>query len=87
MVIDPGGGTIDIGTYITPNNEPLRVEELCESECESGKSQSQSLTLGLVQGGEFVTGPRGISREMIQERFETPFPEPHIPKAEFRFQG
>ena len=71
LIIDAGGGTIDISTYAILNNRPLQVEELCEPECGSDESQSQilclkALILGLVQGGEFVTVR---AREMIQGEF------------------
>ena len=39
LIIDAGGGTIDISTYAVLNNRPLRVEELYESKCESDLSQ------------------------------------------------
>ena len=35
LIIDAGGGTIDISTYTVLNNTPLQVEELYEPECES----------------------------------------------------
>jgi hypothetical protein len=38
LIIDAGGGTIDISTYAVLNNRPLRVEELYESKCESDQS-------------------------------------------------
>jgi len=38
LVIDAGGGTIDISTYTVLSNGPLQVEELYEPECESGPS-------------------------------------------------
>ena len=34
MIIDVGGGTIDISTYKVLSHEPLQVEELYESQCE-----------------------------------------------------
>jgi len=34
LIIDAGGGTIDISTYTVLNNEPLQVEELYEPRCE-----------------------------------------------------
>ncbi|KAF9783759.1 hypothetical protein BJ322DRAFT_1109608 [Thelephora terrestris] len=42
LIIDAGGGTIDISTYKVLDNTPLQVEELYESKC-------------LYQGGEIVT--------------------------------
>ena len=71
LIIDAGGGTIDISTYVVLNNRPLQVEELCKPECKSDQSQpqvfcSKALVLGLVQGGEFVTAR---AREMIQGEF------------------
>jgi hypothetical protein len=39
LIIDAGGGTIDISTYTVLNNGPLQVEELYEPKCESGESQ------------------------------------------------
>ena len=38
LIIDAGGGTIDISTYTVLNNRPLRVEELYEPECKSDRS-------------------------------------------------
>ena len=38
LIIDAGGGTIDISTYTVLSNGPLRVEELYEPKCESGPS-------------------------------------------------
>jgi len=35
LIIDAGGGTIDISTYKVVSNGPLQVEELCEPKCES----------------------------------------------------
>ena len=35
LIIDAGGGTIDISTYKIIGIEPLQVEELYESQCES----------------------------------------------------
>lgn len=60
MIIDAGGGTIDISTYEVVNDKPLQVEELYEPECESNASQCRlpqltRFVLGLLQGGEFVT--------------------------------
>ena len=34
LIIDAGGGTIDISTYKVLSDSPLRVEELYESKCE-----------------------------------------------------
>ena len=34
LIIDAGGGTIDISTYTVLNNRPLQVEELYEPKCE-----------------------------------------------------
>jgi len=34
LIIDAGGGTIDISTYKILNNGPLQVEELYEPKCE-----------------------------------------------------
>ena len=42
LVIDAGGGTIDVSTYMILGNWPLRVEELNESECEWNESQCQT---------------------------------------------
>jgi len=38
LIIDAGGGTIDISTYKVLGNRPLRVEELYEPQCESDSS-------------------------------------------------
>ena len=40
LVIDAGGGTIDISTYKVLSNEPLQVEELYEPQCESDLSMA-----------------------------------------------
>ena len=71
LIIDAGGGTIDISTYKVLNDEPLQVEELYEPECEFGRLQWQIfrlrvLILGLLQGGEFVTAR---ARAMVQSAF------------------
>ena len=60
LIIDAGGGTIDISTYTVLNSRPLQVEELYEPKCEPGQSSWQifvvdSIRLGLVEGGELVT--------------------------------
>ena len=34
LIIDAGGGTIDISTYKVLSDNPLQVEELYESQCE-----------------------------------------------------
>jgi len=41
LIIDAGGGTIDISTYTVLNARPLQVEELYEPECELYESQYQ----------------------------------------------
>ena len=60
MIIDAGGGTIDISTYKVLSNGPLQVEELYEPKCESDLLQwyvslSKRTISGFVQGGELVT--------------------------------
>ena len=60
MIVDAGGGTIDISTYEVIDNWPLEVEELYESKCELGQQSWQNFhwtafVPGLVQGGELVT--------------------------------
>ena len=71
MIIDAGGGTIDISTYKVLSTEPLQVEELYEPECELDELRYQipylrTLFVGLLQGGEFVTAR---AREMVQGAF------------------
>ena len=39
LIINAGGGTIDISTYKVINTGPLRVEELYEPKCESDSSR------------------------------------------------
>ena len=34
LVVDAGGGTIDISSYVVTNNAPLQVEELFRPECQ-----------------------------------------------------
>ena len=60
LIIDAGGGTIDISTYKVLSNGPLQVEELYEPKCESDLlqwhvSSSKRTISGFVQGGELVT--------------------------------
>jgi len=60
LIIDAGGGTVDISTYVVISNGPLHVEELYEPTCESAPSRYQVFRsipsiLGLIQGGELVT--------------------------------
>ena len=38
LIIDAGGGTIDISIYKVLNDDPLQVEELYEPKCESDQS-------------------------------------------------
>ena len=38
LIIDAGGGTIDVSTYTVLSNGPLRVEELYEPKCKSDPS-------------------------------------------------
>ena len=45
LIIDAGGGTIDISTYTVLNTGPLQVEELYQSECESDGLHSQMFSL------------------------------------------
>jgi len=61
LIIDAGGGTIDISTYKVLNNWPLQVEELYEPKC-------------LVQGGELVTARATalIKEKLRGSRFDTP---------------
>lgn len=54
LIIDAGGGTIDISTYTVVNDAPLQVEESCEPDC-------------ILQGGEFVTAR---ARAMVQEKWK-----------------
>jgi hypothetical protein len=42
LIIDAGGGTIDISTYTVLNNRPLQVEELYEPQCELDRSRWQT---------------------------------------------
>ena len=44
LIIDAGGGTVDISTYTILNSEPLQVEELYEPKCESQSDRSRSRT-------------------------------------------
>ncbi|KAF9648388.1 hypothetical protein BDM02DRAFT_3187151 [Thelephora ganbajun] len=61
LIIDAGGGTIDISTYEVLNDEPLQIEELYEPKC-------------LVQGAELVTiRATTMVQEMLSgSRFNTP---------------
>jgi len=71
LIIDAGGGTIDISTYTVLSIGPLQVEELYEPECELDELRcrifhSRALILGLLQGGEFVTAR---ARAMVEGAF------------------
>ncbi|KAF9650929.1 hypothetical protein BDM02DRAFT_3213948 [Thelephora ganbajun] len=61
LIIDAGGGTIDISTYKVLNNGPLQVEELYEPKC-------------LVQGAELVTirATKKVQEMLSGSRFNTP---------------
>jgi len=41
LIVDAGGGTIDISSYKILSNGPLQVEELYETKCESDLLQPQ----------------------------------------------
>ena len=41
LIIDAGGGTIDISAYTVLNGNPLQVEELYEPKCESESDRPQ----------------------------------------------
>ena len=82
MIIDAGGGTIDISTYKVLSIGPLRTEELYEPECESDPSQSQVSRLiafipGLIQGGDLVTARatdtvKGVLRYFVHKQIAQP---------------
>lgn len=67
IVIDAGGGTIDISGYTVENQNPLRVEEIFASECMSvtlfdssaSNSMAQVAYLGLLPSQK---GPTNSSR-------------------------
>jgi len=61
LVIDAGGGTIDISSYTVLDNAPLQAEELFQPKC-------------LLHGGEFVTArARAIVKEKLgHSKFNTP---------------
>ena len=40
LVVDAGGGTIDISSYLVTDNDPLQVEELFPSKCQSHRIQT-----------------------------------------------
>ena len=55
LIIDAGGGTIDITTYKVLSRIPLSIEELCEPKCELHPSQLQVFPF---DGIRFRLGPR-----------------------------
>ena len=61
LIVDAGGGTIDISSYVVTSDRPLQVEELFRPECQPIRSLLGTrllrylLLTGLLQGGEFVT--------------------------------
>ena len=48
LIIDAGGGTIDISTYTVLGSGPLQVEELYEPQCESDLPQCQVFPFNTV---------------------------------------
>ena len=58
MVIDAGGGTIDISSYTVNSASPLEVEEFCEPTCNVPYLFIEPVGLtgkpGFYQGGEVV---------------------------------
>jgi len=61
LVVDAGGGTIDISSYAVTDNSPLEVEELFQPKC-------------LHHGGEFVTARAKtmVTEKLKQSKFNTP---------------
>ena len=72
MVIDAGGGTIDISSYTVRVKSPLKVEELYLPKCEWSLPErvlNLNVQIGVYQGAEFVTArarewARGKSKSM-----------------------
>ena len=58
LIIDAGGGTIDISTYKVLSNGPLQVEELYEPKCEPYQSHWQISLLDILHFR--LTPGRGI---------------------------
>jgi hypothetical protein len=48
LIIDAGGGTIDISTYKVLSNGPLQVEELYEPKCEPDQPHWQIFLLDIL---------------------------------------
>ena len=73
LVVDAGGGTIDISSYAVTNNRPLQVEELFQPKCEPVHLSLAPCSIieiplqGLFQGGEFVTAR---ASEMVSGGFK-----------------
>ena len=73
LIVDAGGGTIDISSYVVTSDRPLQVEELFRPECQSTRSLLGTRSLryllltGLLQGGEFVTAR---AKEMASGKFD-----------------
>ena len=44
LIVDAGGGTIDISSYAVTGSDPLQVEELFEPQCESKFTRIQFLS-------------------------------------------
>ena len=59
LIIDAGGGTIDISTYTVLSNGPLQVEELYEPQCEFGPHSGNILPLDSIH---FRRDPRRRAR-------------------------
>jgi len=51
LIIDAGGGTVDISIYRVLGNGPLQVEELYEPSCESGPSRWQIFRFNNIRLG------------------------------------
>jgi len=60
LIIDAGGGTIDISTYTVLNTGPLQVEELYEPKCELDEQQRQIFPF---DGFHFRFAPRRRVRD------------------------
>ena len=86
LVVDAGGGTIDISSYAVTSNTPLQVEELFQPKCQSISTSfacpiTKTIPSGLLQGGEFVT-TRATEAVSGRSKFHSPDTLPVQPQAE-----
>lgn len=57
MIVDAGGGTVDLSTYTFAEAKPIEIEEIAPPGCKPSINRVLSLSdplLGVLQGSVFV---------------------------------